>query len=196
MLQENFQPHPLPDAPRPPLSPEQIPTVRAEPRREIVPAGDPVARAEPITVDNPGFVTRKQPIGTTCAQCGAKTSVKPGSLPFSSGPYKGGFLCPDCWTLFWDEHPELLGDAKSRAVVAEEARRIRLKRAGDGSELIVEDTGNRAFYTRRGTVVIDLKRLPFGGADEYDAQRIATMRRLLEAAERHLHAKTEAQKSA
>lgn len=196
MLQEKFKPHPLPDAPKPaPPAATPVPEVKAKPRREIIPAGDPTAASQPLTVENPGFMTRKVPIVTTCAQCGAHTTRNPGTTPFSTGQYKGGFFCRECWTLYWDEHPELLGDAKSRAMVAEEARRIRLKRAGDGSKLLFEGDGNRAFLTPRGTVIIDLKRLPFGGPDEFDEDRLKALGTLLEAVQARVETKPDTQQA-
>lgn len=195
MLKEKqFTPAPLPEAPKDPEAPapqksEAPPTKRP---RDIVPAGDPVESGKPMGVENPGFVTRKVPLATTCAQCGTRTNRAPGAMPFSSGPYKGGFLCPDCWTLYWDEHPELLGDAKSRAGVAEEARRIRLKRAGEGSKLLFEQDGNRAFLTPRGTVIIDLKRMPFGGADEFDEARLKALGDLLAGVQARVESEPEA----
>jgi len=58
-----------------------------------------------------------------------------------------------------------------------------VKRAGAGSELLFEEDGNRAYLTDRGTVLIDLKRLPFGGPDEYDAARFQILLKMAKAFE-------------
>jgi hypothetical protein len=54
---------------------------------------------------------------------------------------------------------------------------------GDGSELLFEDGESRAFLTDRGTVLIDLKRLPFGGPDEYDGDRFKVLLKMAKAFE-------------
>ena len=81
------------------------------------------------------------------------------------------------------EKLEILADAASRQWVKLEARAIRVKRAGAGSELLFEEDGNRAYLTDRGTVLIDLKRLPFGGPDEYDAARFQILLKMAKAFE-------------
>lgn len=116
-----------------------------------------------------------------CAKCGVKTQGTPGSTPFNAGPYKGGFLCQECMVLDWADRPEIAADAATRQWIESEARRIRLKRAGEGSKLLYDDGHNRAYLTRRGTVMVDLERVPFGGPDEFDPNRFQSLMRLFEA---------------
>lgn len=146
---------------------------------KVVPESD-VAPVGPYPLKDSGVVVRKLPIPTNCAQCGARTVRDPGTLPFSTGPYKGGFFCKDCWTLHWDEHPELLADAATRAEVAEKAREIRLRRAGNACEILAEADGARAYLTPRGTVFLEIPRNPFGGPDEFDPARFKTLATLME----------------
>jgi hypothetical protein len=140
-----------------------------------------LGKVVPIPVENPGMISRRVPIPVSCAQCGEKMTRDPATVPFQAGPYKGGFFCRECWVLYWDEHPELMADAASRQWAKMEARAIRVKRAGAGSELLFEEDGNRAYLTDRGTVLIDLKRLPFGGPDEYDGDRFRMLLKMAEA---------------
>ena len=156
------------------------------PDRPIIPAVREettlvVGKAVPIPVENPGMISRRIPIAVSCAQCGDKMTRDPATVPFQAGPYKGGFLCKECWIIYWDEHPEILAAAASRQWVKSEARAIRVKRAGAGSELLFEEDGSRAYLTERGTVLVDLKRLPFGGPDEYDPARFATLLKIAQA---------------
>lgn len=142
-----------------------------------------VGKAVPIPVENPGMLSRRAPIRVSCAQCGERMMRDPSAAPFQNGPFKGGFFCKDCWVLYWDEHPELLADAASRQWVRAEARTIHAKRVGAGAELLFEEDGNRAYLTERGTVLITLKRLPFGGPDEYDAGRFQMLLKMAKAFE-------------
>jgi hypothetical protein len=141
-----------------------------------------VGKVVPIQVENPGMISRRVPIAVSCAQCGDKMTRDPATVPFQTGPYKGGFLCSDCWILYWDEHPEILADVASRQWVRAKALAIRMKRVG--AELLFEEDGNRAYLTERGTVLIDLQRLPFGGPNEYDASRFHVLLRMAEAFEK------------
>lgn len=138
-------------------------------------------KAQPMPVENPGMMARRVPVTLFCAQCGSKMTRDPAAVPFRSGQWKGGFLCQECWVLYWDEHPELLADAQSRRWVSQQARSIRLKRVGGGSELLFEEGANRAYLTERGTVIVDLERLPFGGPDEYDPARFAMLLKVAQA---------------
>lgn len=138
-------------------------------------------KVQPMRVENPGMTVRRSPVALLCAQCGAQMTRDPATVPFGSGPWKGGFLCKECWVLHWDEHPELLADAESRRWVSQEARSIRLKRVGGGAELLFEEGPHRAYLTERGTVIVDIARLPFGGPDEYDPDRFATLLRVAQA---------------
>lgn len=159
----------IPDRPVPPAVREETTLV--------------LGKVTPIQVENPGMISRRMPIPVSCAQCGEQMTRDPSTVPFQTGPYKGGFLCRECWVLYWDEHPEILADAGSRQWVKVEARAIRVKRAGAGSELLFEEDGNRAYLTERGTVLIDLKRLPFGGQDEYDGARFQMLLKMAKAFE-------------
>jgi hypothetical protein len=158
------------------------------PERPVIPAVREettlvLGKVVPIQVENPGMISRRIPIAVSCAQCSEKMMRDPATVPFQTGPYKGGFLCKECWILYWDEHPEILADASSRQWVKLEARAIRVKRAGSGAELLYEKDGNRAYLTDRGTVLIDLKRMPFGGPDEYDAARFQILLEMAKAFE-------------
>ncbi len=55
-----------------------------------------------------------------------------------------------------------------------------MRRAG-GSSTLYQDGVNKAYLTPRGTVLIDLARLPFGGPDEYDPARFQALVRLFKA---------------
>lgn len=65
-----------------------------------------------------------------CGVCGAALHRResPAGDPFSTGGYKGRYWCSDCWTLWYDEHPEHLADDESRQYIAKEAERIRSDR--------------------------------------------------------------------
>lgn len=159
----------IPERPKPPAVREEVTLV--------------LQKVVPIQVENPGMISRRIPIPVSCIQCGEKMTRDPATVPFQTGPYKGGFLCTECWVLYWDEHPEILADAASRQWVKAQARAILIKRAGAGSELLFEEDGNRAYLTDRGTVLIDLKRMPFGGPDEYDASRFQMLLKMAKAFE-------------
>jgi hypothetical protein len=168
---------PVKPTPPPPANPDEF--VRLE-------------KVEPLQVENPGLV-RRMAIPVSCAQCGSRMERSATASPFKDGPFKGGFFCNACWTLFLDEHPEILADRKSREWVEREARSIRLKRAGNGGELLFGEGESRAYLTPRGTVILDLKRLEFGGPDEYDSDRFQTFIRIfLEVSKRVAGFSTEA----
>jgi hypothetical protein len=145
------------------------------PERPGTAAPSPASRWTPAsTVRPPG------PIPATCAQCGAEIKRTPASVPFRGGPHQGGFLCQECWILEWDSNPDIAADAATRQWVSQEARKVRLKRAATGGDVIYQNGENRAYRTQRGTIVIDLKRIPFGGADEFDRPRLEELKKLLE----------------
>src|SRR4029079_3259822 len=108
----------IPDRPK-------IPEVREETTLVL-------GKAVPIQVENPGMISRRIPIAVSCAQCGDKMTRDPATVPFQTGPFKGGFLCKECWVLYWDEHPEILAAAASGQWVKIEARASRVKRAAAG----------------------------------------------------------------
>lgn len=129
----------------------------------------------PLPVSNPAEVRRHDPVQVYCAACGKPSMRRPSSRPFQSGPYKGGYLCVDCVVLQADAD----GTCKSpeaRRNIEQEAERIRLERAHKG-ELLHEDPEVTAWLTPRGTVLVDLKRLPFGGAEEFDPARFQALMR-------------------
>lgn len=151
-----------------------------KPERRVVPAtADPkgVTPPKPLPITNPLLVNRPSAIPTACAQCGTPVRRTPGSIPFTSGPHQGGFLCRECWILEWDGNPDVAADGPTRRWFAEEAQRIRVRRAG-GAELLYNDTHHKAYLTPRGTVLIDVARLPFGGPDEYDPDRFQSLMRV------------------
>ena len=53
-----------------------------------------------------------------------------------------------------------------------------MRRAG-GASTLYQDGVNHVYLTQRGTVLIDMARLPFGGPDEYDPERVKTLLMLL-----------------
>ncbi len=137
---------------------------------------------KPVPVGNPLLVTATPAatVPTACAKCGAPVHRKPATVPFKGGPHRGGFFCRDCWILEWAENPDIASDETTRQWMAEESRRIRMRRAG-GSDVLYSDGTNKAYLTPRGTVLIDLKRLPFSGADEYDSDRFKTLLAMFQA---------------
>ncbi len=130
---------------------------------------------KPVPVSNPLLVksTAGQTIATTCQNCGGRVDPKPGAVPFATGPNRGGFWCTECWILHYADK-DIAMDPVSRKTNAENARRIRMRRAG-GEDVLYNDGANKAYLTPRGTVLIDLKPLQFGGADEYDDDRCRTL---------------------
>lgn len=113
-----------------------------------------------------------------CALCLGRLRVPPAGPPFSQGPNVGRYLCADCWTLYWNEHPEHLADEETRRYVADEARRITLRRQ---AAVLFEEEGGRAYRTTRGTVVFEIK-CPDGMApNEFDAARLEVLAKAVEA---------------
>ena len=104
-----------------------------------------------------------------CATCKGPVRIPPAGDPFSQGPNCGRYLCADCWTLYWADHPKDLADEESRQYVREEARQIRLKR---GAEVVFEEGKNRVFLSNRGTLVFDMHFDVQMGANEFDPDRV------------------------
>ncbi len=156
--------------------------IRKQDSHRVVPAAphQELQGSKPVKVANPLLVARSAPVPTTCAQCGAPVHRTPSSIPFKQGPHQGGFLCRECWILEWAGSPEIAADAPTRQWFEEEARRIKIRRAG-GSSTIYQDGVNTVYLTQRGTVLIDLARLPFGSPDEYDPERFRALMRLFQA---------------
>lgn len=119
----------------------------------------------------------------SCAVCGAQLQKPLRGRPFPDGPHRGRYWCPDCWTLHYDAHPELFGDAVSRKINSEQAARIRAKRAagGPGSELVFSEGGSNVYLTVKGTVLFHIEPLPWSTADEFDPDRMRTFVKALQA---------------
>lgn len=115
-----------------------------------------------------------------CGICSGPVYARPAGDPFSKGPYVGRYWCADCWTLYWDEHPEHLADEESRNYTHQEAKQIKLKR---GSKLIFEEGENRAFKTSKGTIVFDFRTSKELALNEYDPARLALLLRALKVME-------------
>jgi hypothetical protein len=134
-----------------------------------------------IKEDPKAFMARIQAARMGCPLCGAALRIPPTGELFSQGPYVGRYWCMECWTLYWDEHPEgNLADEESRKYVSEEARRIRLKR---GSEVLFEEGENRVYKTPKGTIVFDFRIGKELAPNEYDPARLALLQRALRAIE-------------
>lgn len=129
-------------------------------------------------MDPAAFATAISAAKKGCAQCGGPIRIPPSGDPFSSGGWRGRYLCADCWTLWWDEHPEDLADGASREYVSGQARHIRLRR---GSELLFEENESRVFLTERGTLLFALKAQDGCAPDEFDPARFDLLLRALRA---------------
>lgn len=114
-----------------------------------------------------------------CAECKGSIKSPPVGDPFSSGPYRGRYLCPDCWTLVYADHPEHLADAASVAYCKREADRIRTERAAKLGEILYQEGGSRAVLTQRGTLLLHLEGPPGYLPTEFDADRFALLLRAL-----------------
>ena len=113
-----------------------------------------------------------------CPQCQGPIRMPPAGDPFSQGPNRGRYLCADCWTLYWDEHPEDLADDKSREYVREEAKQIRLKR---GAEVLYEEGQSRVYLSSRGTIVFDIRSAVKTAENEFDPERFQMLVRAVKA---------------
>jgi len=107
-----------------------------------------------------------------CAQCHGRLRIPPAGPPLSNGPNVGGYLCGDCWTLYWDEYPKGLADADSRRYVAEEAKRIQLRRK---ASVLFQDGQSKVYISSRGTVVFEIKSNAELAINEYDAEKLALL---------------------
>lgn len=115
--------------------------------------------------DNVGADNHK-PLPIVCVSCNEELrKLRPGSKPFKDGPYKGGYVCTDCYILSLDE------DSKAQASVRLEANKIRAKRAQWRKELLFDDPDGKAWLTDRGTILLEIKKLSFGAPEEFDAAR-------------------------
>jgi hypothetical protein len=113
-------------------------------------------------------------------ECRARIPSSGGSgEPFRSGPWKGGYWCQDCWTLWYDENPWHLADQATKDYIAYEARRIRDSR--ETAEILYEEPLVRLTLTSRGTVRIVFQKQDGMAADECDPPRLQALARGLEA---------------
>ena len=116
-----------------------------------------------------------------CAICGAPVRVPPAGDPFSSGPWRGRFLCADCWVLYYSEHTEHLADQATVTFIKKEAERIRLERASQGAEVIFQEGASSVVLTSNGTLAFNLERTEGRAPEEYDTARFELLLRALEA---------------
>lgn len=124
------------------------------------------------------FMVRLQAARLGCGLCAGAVRVPPAGDPFSKGPYIGRYWCMDCWTLYWDEHPEHLADEESRVYVREQAKRIRVRR---GSKMVYENGNDRVFVTSKGTLFLDFRTSGTLAPNEYDSARLEVLKKALEA---------------
>lgn len=120
-----------------------------------------------------------------CGQCRAAIRIPPAGGPFSSGPWRGRYLCADCWTIYWAAHPEDLADQETYEYVTEQSREIQRKRESktyfEGAEVLYEDGKNRVLLSRRGTLVFDIGSAVETGPNEYDPERFQSLLKALKA---------------
>lgn len=137
----------------------------------------------PLPQDDPKtYICRVNAAKLGCAICSAPPKrLPPAGDPFEAGPYQGRYWCGDCWTLYYDEHPDNLADADTRQFVAEEAKKIRLDRLRNGAEVIYEDGENRAFLTERGTILFDVHSATPMQPMEFDPERFMAMVKAMQA---------------
>lgn len=132
------------------------------------------------TEDPRAYMTRIFAARMGCAQCGAAVRVPPAGDPFSEGPYRGRYWCAECWTLYWDEHPDHLADQESRQYVAEEAKQIRLKR---GAQVLFEEGQSRVYLSKNGRLIFDIRSAREHAHNEYDVERFKALARAVKAIE-------------
>jgi hypothetical protein len=127
--------------------------------------------------DGPVYRVRASAAALGCGICGGEI-VDPinGGDPFSVGPYQGRYWCADCWTLYYDEHPEHLCDEATRRFVRAEADQIR---KGRGWELLHEEGDHRAYLTERGTLLVKLAPREGYGAGEFHPDDFQVLVRIL-----------------
>lgn len=126
------------------------------------------------------FMARIQAARLGCGICNGPLRVPPAGDPFSRGPYIGRYWCSDCWSLYYDEHPEHLADEETKTYIREMSKRIRLKR---GSELLYEAGDDRVYRTSKGTIVFDFRTSKELALNEYDPARLAVLAKALKAIE-------------
>lgn len=122
-----------------------------------------------------------------CAQCEGEIAVSPSGPagdPFSSGPWRGRYLCGSCWTLYYSEHPEHLADKATFEFMKKEAEGIRLARATKGAELIFEEGKSRAYLTSSGTVAFQIERHEGLAMEEFDTDRFRILALAMQAVDK------------
>jgi len=105
-----------------------------------------------------------------CAQCCGRLRIPPAGPPFSGGPNVGRYLCADCWTLYYTEHTEHLADEDTKKFIAEEARKIFLRRQ---ASVLYEDGPNKVYMSARGTMVFETHMDGNLAPLEFDARKLA-----------------------
>jgi hypothetical protein len=115
-----------------------------------------------------------------CAECSGKIKNPPVGEPFSAGPWRGRYLCPDCWTIFYAEHPEHLADQESIDYCRKEAERIKSDRLAEKGEILYQENGSKVVLTGRGTILFHLEPAPGRLQMEFDAERFALLLRSLQ----------------
>lgn len=113
-----------------------------------------------------------------CAQCCGRVRVPPAGPPFSAGPNVGRYLCADCWTLYYAEHPEHLADEDTKKYIAEEVRRINLRRQ---ASVLYEEGKNKVYMSARKTLVFEIHGNPELAPLEFDAAKLAWFTKALAA---------------
>lgn len=136
--------------------------------------------------DPKSFIIRVNAAKMGCAMCRAPIRLPvgkgcPAGDPFPAGPYQGRYWCADCWTIYYDEHPQHLADIETRQYVAEEAKAIKLARLRHGAEIIYEQGENRVLLTERGTILFDLPTVVVLQPNEFDPERFIALLKALEA---------------
>lgn len=124
-----------------------------------------------------------------CGECGGPIRLPasgiPGGDPFSAGRYEGRYLCGDCWTIYYDDHPEQQSDQDSRNFVKQEAKRIRVERglSIEIPEVLFQEEESRVHLMPNGTLRIQIGRFPGLGSEEYDPARFEVLARAMKAIE-------------
>lgn len=139
-----------------------------------------VGPAAPPRMLEGAATSRRNAFPVFCEGCGERIQVNRSATPFKDGPYKGGFVCNNCFVVYLDEHPEKT-TAGERGRIAKEADAIRLQRATAHGELLFEEAEAKAWLTPRGTVFVELPRMPFGGPMDFDPDRFRTLMRMFAA---------------
>ena len=137
-----------------------------EPRAEIP------AKVESATI----LKMRQDAAALGCGSCRGEVKSHPRSNPFLTGPWRGRYLCMECWTLYWAEHPEDLSDQDTKDLVLEESKKIRLKRE---NEILYEEGQNRVYLSPRGTLIFDIHTAVETGPNEFDPERFQSLIRAI-----------------